>query len=806
VQYLSPAADPFNGATTPRITWYPGVLPGVVAASGSSTAAPPAGYQEKLPTVPAGSQKTKYYWICLRRPANLFAPVSWANSMRVVDAVRFPYIDATAPLTGSGPAGGPAKVPNLTASRVNTAYTAQRFQPYRGGHAVPVAAGTPAGLAGAPSTLDARYGYTEQIAAPTGYSNLLGTQGVYYTSSAGKVQTPYYSTNPIYHTLGIANDQAENWDYFPFHDRDFTGVAELMLVPGCPPGLFTKQFAEFATSRMSSGLFSQVQPMSAPAPIIAPFVTAATAFVTGSASNPMPTHTFPYLVDKFFYTGASTAADTGGTLVGGPTGDGWFRMFAFLEIPSPILGATGPIARGTDFDWERQDRRPGQLNLNLIVDEEAFFSVVGQQDADFNQRWLNFIQVPSIPTGTYSLPLNGNPPIPQYGPPVPMVVTAIDANGSPAYVYPVTNQGVTGTDPILAALAQANSSGPARIVDSRIKAAFAQFLWLRHGGSGYLFGFGSGATGQNSAVVPIAPVTPAPSGYGTGIPAERPFRSLSSPDIDPTVMRPATLPPSPYTNPPSTDPNTYTADPGVRNPALYPGYATQSTPTGAAAASGGRPAYPGAIPVRRLFQLPDANAESNASESGDSFIDNQEPTLPTAMASNLPPPAPGALPPVTIGINGTPITFAFNQGYPNLVWSIWSGNNFPANSGAPVTSVGLGQPSDPGSILLDSREHPFWRIEMLQRAMNLTTVRSHQYAVWITVGFFEVKRRGDIEMIASSNPRLAFDILGPEIRLPDQRNCRYRGFFLVDRLKLHGFDPSSPRRSLSAVVYRQPIQ
>ena len=93
----------------------------------------------------AGSQQTKYYWVCLRRPANPFAPVSAANPMLVVDAMRFPYIDGTAPLTGQGPTGGPTTVPNLTASQVNTAYSAQRFQPYRGGHAVPVAAGTPAG-------------------------------------------------------------------------------------------------------------------------------------------------------------------------------------------------------------------------------------------------------------------------------------------------------------------------------------------------------------------------------------------------------------------------------------------------------------------------------------------------------------------------------------------------------------------------------------------------------------------------------------------------------------------------------------
>ncbi len=221
VQYLSPAADPFNGSTTPSITWYPGMLPGVVAAVDGLTWSAPAGYAVKLPTVTAGSQGTKYYWICLRRPANPFAPVSAANPMRVVDAMRFPYVDATAPLTGSGPAGGPAKVPNLTAKQVNTAYSAQRFQPYRGGHAVPVAAGTPAVGVGAPPlttrSMPASWIYTEQIAAlRRGYSNLLGTRGIYYTSSAGtKVQTPYYSTNPIYHTaatLGILGQRARPED------------------------------------------------------------------------------------------------------------------------------------------------------------------------------------------------------------------------------------------------------------------------------------------------------------------------------------------------------------------------------------------------------------------------------------------------------------------------------------------------------------------------------------------------------------------------------------------------------------------
>ena len=248
VQYLSPAADPFNGPATPKITWYPGVLPGVAAGSGS----PPPNYQSKLPTVIAGKQQSKYYWVCLRRPANPFAPVSAANPMLVVDALRFPYIDGTPPM----------------GSTVNPVYSAQRFQHYRGGHAVPVAAGATTGGATAAPTLDARYGYTEQIASPMGYSNQLGTG--YYTGSTSNGAKP----NPVSHTLGIANDQAEPWDYLPFHDRDFTGVAELTLVPGCPPGLFTKQFAEFAPSQ---NIFPLVQPKLAPPPIPQPFATAATA-------------------------------------------------------------------------------------------------------------------------------------------------------------------------------------------------------------------------------------------------------------------------------------------------------------------------------------------------------------------------------------------------------------------------------------------------------------------------------------------------------------------------------------------------
>ena len=79
----------------------------------------------------------------------------------------------------------------------------------------------------------------------------------------------------------------------------------------------------------------------------------------------------------------------------------------------------------------------------------------------------------------------------------------------------------------------------------------------------------------------------------------------------------------------------------------------------------------------------------------------------------------------------------------------------------------------------------------MQKVMNLTTVRTHQYAVWITIGFFEVTRQGD-PLMANANPgtslaTLGFDILGPEIGASSGQTTRYRGFFLVDRLQLTGF-------------------
>ena len=243
---------------------------------------------------------------------------------------------------------------------------------------------------------------------------------------------------------------------------------------------------------------------------------------------------------------------------------------------------------------------------------------------------------------------------------------------------------------------------------------------------------------------------------------------------------------------------------------LYEGYVTgaSANPQGSTPAS--TPAsqllVPPAIPVRRLFQPPDAipnpttNPVSNAGEAGDPYINKVSPTLGSLVAT-------GGLPPFQVVVRGfpPPVTYSVNDQVVNLFWVQGGGTGaYPLPTTLTVPNPYLGwnwvappkPPIPPQPPQFDTKQHPYFRTELLQKAMNLTTVRTHQYAVWITIGFFEVTRQGD-PLMANANPgtslaTLAFDILGPEIGASTGQTTRYRGFFLVDRTQLTGFDPIRP--------------
>ncbi len=185
--------------------------------------------------------------------------------------------------------------------------------------------------------------------------------------------------------------------------------------------------------------------------------------------------------------------------------------------------------------------------------------------------------------------------------------------------------------------------------------------------------------------------------------------------------------------------------------------------------------------------------------SGGVFFNGNSTTAPYLTATGVLPPttinaAPYTAPYLTLNPSGTPLNLSYANG------NMQNTTVQPPNVGTPYLG---GQTAGANT---DDRQHPYWRTEMLQKAMNLTTVRTHQYAVWITVGMFEVRRQGDIAMLAQGQPQLAFDILGPEVGALNGEAVRYRAFFIVDRLQLHGFNGSDVGGFRNAVVYRRMIE
>ncbi len=965
-----------NAAGNPRFTVV-GVQTAPAAANPEKTAitptiAIPNTFLPQMLTPSSG--KGQFYWLYLRRPANPFddQPLTAARPNRemvVVDAIRFPYIE------GGGSAGGaPIKVTQGTAAL----WSARRLQPYRGGHLVPINSppGTPAtdtgqpypngtavisAAAGVPTICPPSpayaYGYTEQMAP------LAAASGNYAQYSAPPTPPTAISQNFNESISTEGNPHDSHWSLLPFHDRDFTSAAELLLVPGCPPGLFTKQFVEEpypgnisyttgtapnTTTVYTTGWDDQKLNNNNKAPNPAQAEAGRGDF--GAATGVTPSPTFPYLTDNFYYTAASVAppivAQNGKldpnynrltTEIGGWTGAGWHKMLEFFEVPSSANGAIGPADGGNNFDWYRSDTRPGQINLNLIIDEEVFAGVF--DDPRLNDRLAAYGTVGTIPFVVSQIDANGYPArIPTSAgnavfaqqpifPSNHLSTNILNRNGYDG-LNPGPNPGTVNSfgrgyvyrDPDVQNYVQPMSANTFQQVHG-LKAAFSDFLKLRHGGSGYLFAYGAGPTGAgdflaNPALLPPSPAPTQP------IASERPFRSLSYADINYTILRPASLPPSPLdtaavirfpgttntagnplppalagmfsympyngyvtpnsppppyptppppfvqqnllmapmnqaltpANPPNPAPSNpatqvnfqYNQDPGIKNPYLSIQYINQTSPynttdpvrnvgtvslappyavpnvvyTVNPAAGTPPPTPPPApfpppippTPARRLLQVPDA----------DSSLDGNFPSSNADLQGGLD--ANGNYPvnqPVT-----TRQLSSMMVAPPSLVRqdrAVFAQDNYTPQSGSAAIAaysaaqsnppawypqvnnyLGASQPVNPfiapaPNVVPDYRQHPLYRIEWLQKISNLTTVRTQQFAVWITVGFFEVVRPGTPEL---SIP----DVLGQELGQTSGAQKRYRSFFVVDRTKATGFNPYFPGNFRDCVTYRRRIE
>jgi hypothetical protein len=797
-----------------------------------------------VPAPMTGTANGRYYWVYLRRPlypTKAYQPDPTQadyNPMVVVDSMRFPYIRAN---------GTPPATPGT-----QHIWSVQRFQPFQGGQGVPnPKVGGPVGTlqplaygrdretdSAKPgyNTVDptwAAYGYTEQ----TFYSNdgPNDPRGLY-----NPADTTSTVTLNIRQTINAPNgppiiSTQPTWDPLPFHDRDFQSVAELLLVPACPPGLFTKQFVAHATAQNEnipipphdSGTFPNK-----PIDLTPPSGAEAGDRLPGNVP-----HTYPYLADKFFYSpdGQDTRDNPGSgnpPLVGGPTGMGWHKMLEFFEVPAPSLGAIGP-ADGENRDWYREDLRPGQVNLNLIIDEAVFFGLI--DDPRLNRDT----------TQTYS---------------VPRIVTQVDNTGIPTAWYAMGNTGYyDGTAPVM-------------------KPAFADFLKLRHANPNAIYA--SGAILPTQSVFNTLPGLPREA-YLFGAQPEAPFHSLSYPDIRYTVLRPAdpqrpaqggaaarefdngldsfrdfSLEAPPYRlRPPriprlrlfqvpdaSTEldnnrqerselPNPagmmiHGKSPGGTFPLLYAALSPLTSvdwPTGSG--NFGRPilAHPGLHPIVIHPDLTDPVYEYDNPPTPPGMNNRKSPTGTNLLLGGATETGSGAQATATVSGGAVQSVTMTNNGQyytspPEVLFVGGGGSGATATArvdtatgqitAVNVTNGGSGYTSAPTVLFLnarDAREHPVFRIEWLQKILNNTTVRTHQYAVWVTVGYFEVVQQGD-PRLAQTNPLLAIDKLGPEIGAAEGRAVRHRAFFLLDRTRAIGFNPRDPGDFRDLVVHRRRIE
>ena len=814
----------------------------------------PAFDQADPPTNPEGL----YFWLYLRRPANPLLPPGPGNPMVVVDSIRFPFSVSD----GVGRTdGSPTQVDRTTGGMganfpSQPLYSVGRPQPFRGGQLVP----------NPESTSDPLFLYGSTDQARPSRRSPDDTKTRYDTPAPDGADID--TSVEVLHTIGILNDEdqadipgpgnnREAWDYLAFNDRDFVSVAELLMVPGCPPGLFTKQFAErpphlipVAVSADSDGdgavdrlgVFAPVPPTDdADVPRNSQDVD--------GASEPLPhtvVRTYPYLAHEFYYSSDPAVvidptldADGNGIpddghIVGGNTGAGWHRMLELFEVPSPVLDAVGPVAQGVNFDWFRQDRRPGQINLNLVFDEEVFFGLIDDPrllDATNLQR--------SLVTAAADLP---------------QVVTQVDLGGRPTASHAMANRGFTVFTRDAAGNFLDGSPTSASFPWSGMKHSFADFLKHRHGGSGFLFAYGDGLTGTQGNTAATPP--------GDKVAGDRPYRSMSYFDIHRTLLRPATMEPSAFTTP--TQGTNNAQNPGLKlsqfdttvspNTLLDQGFAYQPPDTITAAtditrfyanpaqvvSSGVKPIVQ-PIPPRRLFQVPDwtdlvndpTGTASNAA-TGASQTTSYAPV--TILGTNL----TSATPALTVGeypglfpewtYPGLAPADANDAAVTGLGWvdpttgisSYLGGSTVDAEIQRPGEAITPIPPADMGTALgvtppagtwtvapapgpnsgpdeHDMRRHPYYRTELLQKVTNLTTPRTHQFAVWVTVGLFEVVRPGD-------RAQFIPDELGPELGAATGANVRYRSFFVIDRSRATGFNPLRPGNYRDAIVYSRRIE
>jgi hypothetical protein len=144
--------------------------------------------------------------------------------------------------------------------------------------------------------------------------------------------------------------------------------------------------------------------------------------------------------------------------------------------------------------------------------------------------------------------------------------------------------------------------------------------------------------------------------------------------------------------------------------------------------------------------------------------------------------APGAISSVYTGVNPDRPFRSLATGY--YTEASMSGLQFPSSRGIEDTLLRSRTVSGHTGRMIEKSSdysgatvvHPYIQFQLLNKIFNNVTTRSNVFAVWLTVGFFEVTN-------ATTTPPQ----LGAEVARAEGRNVRHRMFAIIDRTNLAAF-------------------
>ena len=130
--------------------------------------------------------------------------------------------------------------------------------------------------------------------------------------------------------------------------------------------------------------------------------------------------------------------------------------------------------------------------------------------------------------------------------------------------------------------------------------------------------------------------------------------------------------------------------------------------------------------------------------------------------------------------------------------------------GPAAATVGSAYPL-PGRAHADPVRSPFFRNEPILRMPNMTTTRSNVYAIWITLGYFEVEQDAPRRFTPSQRAdaghvnRFGYR-LGNEVGWDTGDIRRHRAFYVIDRSIPVAFEPGQMHNAENAILLQRFIE